>query len=388
MATILFGWELGSGFGHVRPLLAVARELAARGHKPVFAVRNTGDSWRMLRHEGFPVFQGPMWQERPWCFEGDFSARTFADILAFHGWDDPDVLESLVRGWDELVDRVRPALIVVDHAPALVLAGFRTIPVVHVGTGWAIPPHDLPEFPVLNPDGRALVPQAAVLASVAEVQRRRGRPAPPTLPALYSDGARFITVFPELDTYADLRPGAALGPLEAPPPPAPFPPEPRWFAYFAADWDGTFPVLRDLVRGGIPGQAFVRGASAELRADLRAAGVNLLDKPAVLKDALRDATVLVHNAGTGSATVALGVGRPQVLLPAHLESWQAAQALERMGVGAMPSRLVPPDIVLLRMVRGDTFTRAAMARAESIRDQGPCQALPRVVAACEKFLSV
>ena len=40
LATILFGWELGSGHGHIQNLLVIARKLVQLGHHPVFAMRD------------------------------------------------------------------------------------------------------------------------------------------------------------------------------------------------------------------------------------------------------------------------------------------------------------------------------------------------------------
>src|SRR5882762_2842841 len=37
--VVLFAWELGGGMGHIHRLLPIARELAAQGHRVVFALR-------------------------------------------------------------------------------------------------------------------------------------------------------------------------------------------------------------------------------------------------------------------------------------------------------------------------------------------------------------
>ena len=40
MAKILFAWELGGDYGHLARLLPLARELLARGHRPIFVLRD------------------------------------------------------------------------------------------------------------------------------------------------------------------------------------------------------------------------------------------------------------------------------------------------------------------------------------------------------------
>ena len=55
MATILIGWELGAGHGHVTRLLAVAEGLAAHGHRPILALfpgsrrQEVGRHWSLFR---------------------------------------------------------------------------------------------------------------------------------------------------------------------------------------------------------------------------------------------------------------------------------------------------------------------------------------------------
>jgi hypothetical protein len=39
--AVLFAWELGRGMGHICRLVPIARELAARGYRVVFALRQT-----------------------------------------------------------------------------------------------------------------------------------------------------------------------------------------------------------------------------------------------------------------------------------------------------------------------------------------------------------
>ena len=156
MSTILFAWELGSGFGHVRPLLSIARGLASLGHTPVFAIRNIPDTWTLLRESGFAVYQAPFRNGAPRLAPGPFAGRSFEDVLSISGWSDPDELEPLLRAWDALLDSIRPSLVVLDHAPALALAARGSIPVVQIGTGFCLPPSHLPEFLAVRPSAKAL----------------------------------------------------------------------------------------------------------------------------------------------------------------------------------------------------------------------------------------
>ncbi len=123
MARVLLGWELGGGLGHVANLLPLAHELARLGHEPVFALRDISEPWPLLSATGYRIFQAPWLRDRPNLTGGrPFRARSYADILAYNGFDEPGVLQSLVSAWDRLLETIDPELVVIEHAPALCLA--------------------------------------------------------------------------------------------------------------------------------------------------------------------------------------------------------------------------------------------------------------------------
>lgn len=380
MSTVLFGWELGGGFGHVRPLLAVADGLAARGHVPVFALRKIAESWAGLRASGYAVHQAPF-RSTP-VRSGRAVTRSYADILTLAGWEFPDGLESVVRAWEALVELVKPALVVTDSAPSLLLAARGAVPAVQTGAGFGVPPSHLPAFPVLNDKGEALAKDETLLESVREVQRRRGRPAPPALPAVF-DAPSFVTGFAEFDPYRAERP--SLGPMEPVFAPMPPPAEPRWFAYLAAEWAESEEVLAGLAKTGIPGDAYVRGWSPEQRDRARRAGIPVIDRTIPLPRILERASVIVHHSGTGLGSAALAAGRPQLLFPRWLEQGIPSKRLAKMKVALSPK---PEECgeALKKLVEDAAFAAAARGAAERIRDGGPWKAAETVVAACLEAL--
>ncbi len=387
MSTVLFAWELGSGFGHVRPLLAVARALASHGHTPVFAIRNVADTWPAFREAGFTVLQAPFRYGAPRLAPGQFSSRSFADTLSISGWSDPDELEPLLRGWDVLLDRIRPALAIADHAPALTLAARGAFPVVQIGAGFSLPPSHLPEFPVLRPSVQHLVPPDHLLTSIAEVQRRRGRPALASLPALFDAGPSFPTGFPEFDPYLAFRIQPPVGPLDPPPEPSALPTPPSWFAYLAAEVTGIGEILADLAKTGIPGRAYIRSMAQPARARLRATGLDVLESPVPVAEILATASVIVHHAGTGLGAVALAAGRPQLVLPLWLEQEIPARRLEEIGVALAPGPELEPGVALKRLVQDPSFAAAAARAAERTRAAGPWRACEVVAGACLELLA-
>ncbi|MCE9583490.1 MAG: hypothetical protein K8T20_13475 [Planctomycetes bacterium] len=386
MSSILMGWELGGGHGHVRTLLPIARALAREGHTPVFAVRDVVGVWPVLKGEGFQVVPAPYWPARMARLGETFCARSFADILAYFGWAEPEELESMVRAWDEVIDLVRPALVVLDFSPALSLATWGRLPVVGVGSGFTNPPSRLTQYPVLDIDAPTIRPEADLLASMAEVQRRRRAPAPASLAATLGHGTRFLTTLPELDPYRTWREGRAVGPMGGLLSPLPPPPSPRWFGYFTAERKDVEQVLLGLAGTGVPGEAYVRGAAAPLVASLRAAGIEIHKNPAPIDEVMARVSVVAHTGGIGLTSAALSAGRPQVLFPEQLEQRLTAGLLAGLGVGLTASEKEPGAAALRRVLKGQLFTMDAQERAADIRARGPWSGLERVMKACSEFV--
>ena len=127
MKTILFAWELGEGLGHVGPLQSVARELSAAGHRAVFAVRDVVGSRALLKDEDCPVLQAPRWSKGP--IRGGLRPVNYADILVDRGFSNVDGLAAMVAAWQDLIDLVKPDLVVADYSPTACLTAYGTVPV-------------------------------------------------------------------------------------------------------------------------------------------------------------------------------------------------------------------------------------------------------------------
>lgn len=386
MAVVMLGWELGGGLGHVRSLLAVARGLAAYGHRPVFVLKNVVEPQAVLHDTPFPVLQAPVWPAT--C--GAFRAASYADILAIRGFADPDGLEALVAAWQALIDLTGAELVVADHSPTLCLAAYRTLPVVQLGNGFSVPPADATAFPSLDPQAAPLVPPERLLAVVQEVQRRRRRPAPETLPGLFAGGTRFVRSLAELDPYRAVRKDPAVGPLQPLPEPSAPPDRPRLFAYLSAEFPGVEHVLTALSAAGWVGSAYLRGASPEFRASARRGGLEIHETLPPLAELLPRVSVVLHHGGAGVAEAALAAGRPQVLLPQHLEHELTARALEGLGVSTALTGAVPAPAVgqaLSRLLTGSRFSASALAWGETLAARGRQALLGTIVARCLECLS-
>ena len=384
MATVLLGWELGSGFGHVVPLVRLARDLAAQGHRPVLALKNLAQTWMAWRDLEFPVVPAPMFPPRPDPGGRSFLARSFGDILAIRGYTAVEDLLPLVTAWDNLIAQVRPKLIVADFSPTLQLAASGAVPFVGCGLPLAQPPLEGDDFPVLTPHAAAVAPAEQLLATVQEVQRRRGRPVPERLTDI-ARTERFVNCFSHLDPYQAVRREPCFGPLDPLPPRSPLPVQPSFFAYLNGDYPGTALGLAAMVRAGVPGQAFIRGVSAEGRHQVEQMGVQVHDRMVSLPELLPRISVVVHHGSLGLSHPALAAGRPQLLLPQHLEHMLTATRLEHLGVGLKLTGRIGTSAVTLtmqRLVADLSFADRAQVIACELEAAGPWTAHAQLLKRC------
>jgi Erythromycin biosynthesis protein CIII-like, C-terminal domain len=383
------GWEVGGGLGHAEHLLQVARVLAAAGHEPVFAVRNVVEPWPLFARETFPVLQAPFWHPRPWHGAQPFQAGSYADVLALQGWDRSEHLRPQVEAWQQLIDRVQPKVIVCDHSPTLCLTAFRTLPTIILGTWFVMPPVGGDRFPVLLPGQAPVISQEQLLATVRQVQCERGRPEPNTLPEILAAADRFVTVFPELDPYHASRQEPVWDPITPLPAPVARPPGPSFFAYLNAAHAQVEPLLSMLGQVGCKGTAYLRGAGTPLKERLRQQGLGVLDAPARPADVLNHNAIVIHHGGSGLTHAAAAAGRPQFLLPEHLEQTLTARMLAKLGIGVLlgDQATIASAAQLIQQLVGDRpFADRARAFARTIKKRPRLDPLPAILQACSARL--
>ncbi len=383
MAKILLGWELGNGIGYARRLAAVADRLAAAGHEPVLALRDTA----ALPRAAHPVFQAPMvvGQLRPGTRE--FIPAGFADLMACNGFGSVDHLAGILRSWREVIDRARPALIVAEYAPSLVLAAWRRIPTVLIGTPYLMPPAEDRIFP--EREGvRPYADQAAVLAVMREALKARGDELPERVTQPFAEAARGPYGLPELDPWNRQRRERLVGLWEPLAPIAP-PGEPRLFAYLVPQAPGFAAAATALARAGIAGEAFIPGCPPEFEPALAAGGIALKREPPPLVEAIGRASLVFHHGGLDTAQTALSLGRPQALLPRYLDQRLTAEALQSLGTGLALSRAQTPERLaeaIRRAAQDAGLGERARLRAVLISRRGIADALTATVEAAQALL--
>lgn len=383
--VVLLGWELGAGLGHARRLLHVARDLRRRGWLPVVAARHLWALSEEYRSAGIPLVQAPLSRLSP-PRGGAFEARGYADIMAACGYQRLENLWPTIVGWDGLIAAARPRAIIGDYSPMLALAALGRVPLIAVGSGFAVPPPHLPHLPQLRPNGTPMLDEEGMLRHAGEVQRRRGLALPASIPGLVGGQAHTVCTFPEVDVYADQREGFAAGPVAGGLQPLPRAGRPAIFAYLEAESRFTGDVIRLLLAIGAPLEAFVRNSSDRQNQALRRMGVRVHDVPPPLPDVLSRSSAIVHHGGIGTMEAALALGRPQLVAPLQLEQMANAKRLLQLGGAAfvLPEHTPQQNREIAERLIGSRAAadRAAEVAALIASRSGP-SSLERIAAACE-----
>jgi hypothetical protein len=330
--TVLLAWEMGAGLSHATRLLIVAKALKADGWTPIVAARDISTLVDQYRAENISVVQAP--QHKSQVPPGEvFRACSFADIVAACGFQSVESLWPVVVSWDNLLDLIRPTAVIADYCPILPLACLGRVALVTIGDGFVVPPAHLPKLPQFQSKGTKMASEEVSLAHACEVQRRRGiRCLPTSLPKLVAGDASVVCTFPELDIYAPHRQVPATGPLTSHLAPVSVPAKPSLFAYLAADFPKTRKLLQAILDSGIPAAAYVRDAPDELKQALRARGLTVHDDPPPPQRAFAEASLIIHHGGIGTIEACLMLGRPQLLLPRHLEQSLNGSLTRSLGI--------------------------------------------------------
>jgi len=122
---VLFAWELGANLGHVKPMVAIARELIKGGVKAVFAVRDLEHAHALNDDGAFVLIQAPIWPQAQALGVTTGPSPATPTSWQASGSRTRSKLGAVVGAWDALLDLVEPDVVVVDHSPALVCRTLR-----------------------------------------------------------------------------------------------------------------------------------------------------------------------------------------------------------------------------------------------------------------------
>lgn len=381
MARILLGWELGFGLGHIANLLPVAEALADRGHEPILVVRDVVGIWPLVRDSRLTILPAPIFFDRPHIPEVGF--RSYADLLAVHGYDDPEALEPMVRAWQQLIESTQPQLVVAEHAPTLCLACYGRLPAVNLGTGFTVPSEQADgNFPILNPDASNWIGIERICSTLDQVLRRLGQTPPKSAIRAVLGDESLAVVMTELDPYRNNRRQPALGPLWAAPRPLPLPEAPACLIYLPAAHPDMEMLLTGLIDLPMPGIAYVRDATPKIIDWLRATPFEIATRPLDLNSVLPRVSAVLHHGGVGISQHCLAAGRPQVIAPVYVEQQLNCSAMQALGVAIKLGTTLTPlqsGLALERAARTPRLRQFAQRQAHNVQARYAQGSLDRVV---------
>lgn len=351
MAHFALCWELGGALGHVGHLLPIAEELARRGHRITFLLRDLAQTEAILRDTPFARLQAPVWLHE--TVGVPTPQVSMGEILLGIGYLDAGCLRGLATGWANAFRALGADAVVADYAPTAVLAARLVgIPVFASGLGFFLPPdrRPMPPFRTWEPVARGRVEhaEARVLTSVNAVLEGAGRaPIDRLGPLFYGDRSALCT-WPELDHYDPaLRDhpryvGPSLGIDGGAAPEWPAGEGPCAFAYLKAEHPEHAAVLRALDAAGLRTVCYLPELAAGMPPPVPSPRIAYSSRPVDLARASADATLVVCHAGEATVARALLAGVPVLALPMQGEQFLVASRLEARGLGLNAARQLRP----------------------------------------------
>ena len=337
---VLLAWELGGGRGHAYIAGWIARALKQRGYQPILAVQQL-NSLHSIEPDlaGIEYLQAPVWPGilQPESYWSPGPAITLGDVIAELGLRSPPAVVSMIRAWDRLLAMVKPAAVIADYAPGVLLAARGNIPTVAVGEGFTLPPSTMKTFPSLKAD--AAVPkndESQLLEVVNACLRETSRPALSYLPEIFSADRSCVASFAEFDAYAAFRRQPNAGPWM-----------PRWdhtvskqereiFAYFSIRANFQIVIvkaLQEVAQNGIPVRIHMPQLSAEQQSALESVGIIVERTPLPFEDIQHRSRLVASLGSLSFLSCALVAGIPQIVFPLGTAKHIAGNAIDRLGVG-------------------------------------------------------
>jgi hypothetical protein len=335
--------------------------MVRRGHEVAFATQQIGSV-----PPGSEVWQAPLWpgQLTTLARRAATTPATMGDILAVLGLGEPGVAEALIGAWARILMAVRPDIIVAEFAPALSMAAYGRVAVLALGTGFSLPPPDLPRFPSLT--GMPTVQdEAQLLDLVNRALEQHGRAHRESLPGIFQADRELAAVFTELDPYRPWR-------KSSPSAPAAFMGEQvasgegeELFVYMNGREARPNAFWQGMVRSGLKVRIHDPSLSRADGEVLSRAGLLIEPRPVPFElIATRSRLVLSHG-GLGFVSSALLAGLPQIVVPYDIEKRMIAASVHELGLGhRFPLEEMEADR-LAELLRTSFADAALIARARA-----------------------
>ena len=367
--TVLFTWEIGQGFGHVMPLLPIARELKAQGHRIVFALRDVRAAGALLKVEGFMVLQASTHPDQFFPASGP-QPQTMADILEIFGFASGKNLSGLVAAWEGLYSVCCPDVVVASYAPlSLLCARNAGIPTVLMALPFELPGRAHPS-PVIR-TGKSPINSLVDDRVVATVNKVFGVQAINTVYEIFKADKTFIMSFPELDFSHPRQQVEYCGSFFV----SDVGRNPHWptsdgkrvFAYLHTDLPNIDALRLSIINSPYSYCIVLRGSDAKSISNWLAPNVHVSSDLVKLDHALASCDAVLSYGGHGFVSACLLAGKPIVFYVRDLESYLTATQVAKIGAGIFPQPQSANSVVdgLTQVLQESSYKTAAVNFAQA-----------------------
>lgn len=336
--NVLFAWELGANFGHLARQLPVARELAARGHRITFVVRDTALASKLLTPHGYRFIQAPLMVAKPRL---RVPPANYSEILLAEGFHDKAALAGRVQAWLNLFEIIRPDSILIDHAPtALLAARIAGVHRVMFGNGFEIPPAQSP-YPNFRawegvPDSRLIKSENLALANINAVCRAHRQAPLHAVHEIFDGATQALITLPELDHYG-AREANYLGPIHAQLGGArvewPKAEGKRILAYLRPDVPG-FSAMVEVLKARATPTILIAPSALKAWVDQHTSQtLSVQTGPIQIEPLLTDCDLGISYGGSGTLSQFVLAGIPQLILPKNVEQYLGGLRIQQLGAG-------------------------------------------------------
>jgi len=333
MPTLLIGWELGGGAGHIHRLIPIISRHLQHGWKVVTALRMRQAALEHfvrkfaahLAEERLIVVQAPIFLHRA---SNPTNACSLAEIFAHIGFADMEKLRPVVSAWERLLSLYRPEIIISDMAPSLNLAASGRLPVIVIGNGWTIPPDaDQPALfeHQIGAAGSATTASLRVIETAFKLTG--GRHASGRFSDLLRARANFVCTLQAFDPYASERHERYFWPFEISLPSSEKHIRNRGFIYLPRAHPALASVLAAVSAAKVEFDGYFGGFQPVVR------NLFTATQPYDLPNKLPTAQIAIHHGGLGTAIECWMYGVPQLICPLDSEKLIIAQRLQDARAG-------------------------------------------------------
>ena len=351
------------------PLLPIARELKAQGHRVIFALRDVRAAGALLKVEGFTVLQAPTHPDQFFPAHGP-QPQTMADILEIFGFASARNLKGLVAAWEGIFFICRPDVVVASYAPlSLLCARSAGIPTVLMALPFELPSPAHPS-PVLR-TGSAPKSSAVDDRIVASVNQVFGARTVSTVHNLFLAGKTFMMSFPELDFLHPRQSVEYCGSFFVTDVGA----SPQWpvqvgrrvFAYLHTGLPGIDALRQAIHESGYSYSIVLRGADSQLISKWTSSNVHASADVVALNKALPACDAVLSYGGQGFVSACLMAGKPLVFLIRDLETYLTARQAVKLGAGVLPAPQTAASVLtgLDQVLNGSSYRNRAENFAQS-----------------------